>query len=139
MVKEFKITLNQPSQQVFFPGSEVSGTLSFVVQEPKSYNYIQVALHGDAYVHWTKTQGTGDNSREESYTAQQINVKFEDLLWTRQQVPNDRLQPVQYNYPFQLLLPPQMPPSFKRFGGQTSRQRQGGYSSCTVAYYFFCI
>ena len=113
MVKEFKITLNEPSQQVFFPGSEVSGTLSFVVQEPKSCNYIQVALHGDAYVHWTETQGTGDNSREESYTAQQIYVKFEELLWTRQQVADGKLQPGQYNYPFQFFLPPQLPSSFK--------------------------
>ena len=113
MVKEFRIALNQPSQQVFFPGSEVSGTLSFVVQELKSYNYVAVALHGGACVHWTETQGTGDNSREESYTAQQNYVKFEILLWTNQQVPDGKLQPGEYSYPFQFFLPPRLPPSFK--------------------------
>ena len=113
MVKDFRIILNQPPQQVFFPGSEVSGALLFVLHEAKSYNCIEIALHGDAHVHWTETQGTGDDSREESYTAREKYVKLEALLWSKQQVPDGKLQPGEYNYPFQFILPAHLPPSFK--------------------------
>ena len=46
MVKEFKIVLNAPAQEVFFSGSEVSGILVVKVDEPKSCEKFRLPLSG---------------------------------------------------------------------------------------------
>ena len=113
MVKNFKVILNLSPQQVVSPGSEVSGTLSFQINEPKSYKCIKVALIGRAHVHWSESYGSGSNRTTTSYTADQEYVNLQSILWSKDQTTDQTLHSGQYNFPFQFSLPNQLPPSCK--------------------------
>ena len=48
-MKNFAIRLDNPQQEVYFPGMTISGVvIAENVSEPKAYKMIQVALTGEA-------------------------------------------------------------------------------------------
>ena len=106
---------------MYFSGSVVSGTLSFSLEQAKSFKYVNVKLIGDAYVHWTETRtrttGSGDNQRTETYevsfTSSEIYVEQVAELWSNHQSPTGTIGPGYYEYQFQFTLPPTCPSSFQ--------------------------
>ena len=114
MVKDFKVALNRSPQQVFFPGSEVSGTLSFQINELKSYKNVKVALIGRAHVHWSESHGSGNNRRTVSYTSHREYVNLQSVVWSKDQTPDRTLHTGQYNFPFRFSLPNRLPSSYGR-------------------------
>ena len=108
MVKEFKILLNVPPQGVFFPDSEVSGILVVQVDEPKSYDKIQVTLVGQAHVSWSETSASGEN---------ELYINLSTTVWTKEQVSTQELHSGEHSFPFQFQLQDRLPPSFHGSSG----------------------
>ena len=109
MVRNFKIALNRPLQKTFFPGTEVSGTLSFEVQRPKSHHHVTVALLGRAHVHWT------DHQRDRrTHTANEDILSMKTVVWEKEQATGGgKLQTGHYSFPFRFTIPDQdLPSSF---------------------------
>ena len=114
MVKEFKIVLNSPAQGVFFPGSEVSGILVVKVDEPKSYENIQVTLVGQADDDDSWSESSGSVKFRSTYTyADETYVNLRAIVWTKEQVPTQELHAGIHNFPFRFQLPARLPPSFQ--------------------------
>ncbi len=113
MVMEMKLVVSQPQNQVFFPGSEVSGSLVIEADTPKSYNYIQVVLDGRAYVHWSESIRAGESQRTVSFSETEVFANATVMVWEKSQAPGGVLQPGRYNFPFRFVLPPRLPPSFE--------------------------
>ena len=113
MVQDFKLILNQPPQQSFFPGSEVSGVVSFQVTEAKRYSYVKISLLGRAHVSWSESTGTGDNRRTRYYSATRDYMNLQIVVWSQEQAPDGVLYPGPYSFPFQFMIPNQrLPPTF---------------------------
>ena len=109
MVRNFKIILNKPPQTTFSPGSEVSGTLTFEVNRPKSYHHVTVALLGRAHVHWT------DFERDRTaHTANEDILSLKVVVWDKEQgTGGGKLQTGKYSFPFQFSIPKEdLPSSF---------------------------
>ncbi len=84
---KLNIILNMPPNGVYFPGSVVSGALVIEVDEPKSYNGIQIALVGRAVVSWSEMQGKVlvTLSSNEEY------VSLGAVLWSKQHAVDHKL------------------------------------------------
>ena len=114
MIQDLKLILNLPPQQSFFPGSEVSGVLSFqVTGATERYSNVQISLFGRAHVSWR----TEDDEFEQGgyYAATREYVHQHLIVWSRDQAPNGMLYPGSYSFPFQFMIPNQrLPPTFGR-------------------------
>ena len=119
MVKEFRIVLNTPPNQVYFPGSEVSGTLVVEVKDqPRSYKYIRISLQGDAHVKWSQVAigmslGIRPRLTVRTYTSKEVYVSATLVVWSRELSPGCKLEHGSYSYPFQFTLPSVLPSSFQ--------------------------
>ena len=99
--------MNQPPQQIFTSGSVVSGTLTFDLDKPRSYEYISVSLVGRAEVWW--------KVGKQHYRGFRKYVNLQIIVWKKEQVPDGKLQPGHYCFPFRFTLPNgQIPASFCR-------------------------
>ena len=84
MVEQFQIILSQPPQQVFYPGSEVSGTLTVEVLRPRRFHDVTVSLIGEI-----------QNSKD---TNEYFNAK--DILWNREQARGGKFPSGRHNFRF---------------------------------------
>lgn len=66
---DFKLQLNNPPGNVYFPGMAITGTVLGSTGEPQNFKAIQVRLVGGARVHWTESRGSGDDEHTVHYTA----------------------------------------------------------------------
>ena len=111
MALKFWIQLG--SNQTYYPGTAVTGSLLLEVDKPKSYKQIMVQLSGRSFVRWRVFTGltSGYNISLEPY--------FDSVapLWDSRQSPDGKLPPGQYNWPFSFVIPPSVPSSFEgKFG-----------------------
>ncbi len=77
MVKEFKIKFNKGTRSVYTPGKTIAGRLILEVEEPKSYQQIEVRLKGKGSVIWTV--GSSENRR--TYQAKEKYANKKVVLW----------------------------------------------------------
>ena len=121
MVKEFRIVLNTPPNQVYFPGSEVSRTGTLVVEvkdQAKSYKYIRISLQGYAHVKWSQVAirmllGIRPRLTVRTYTSKEVYVSATLVVWSRELYPGRKLEHGSYSYPFRFTLPSVLPSSFQ--------------------------
>ena len=111
--------------QPFNPRSRVAGAFLIGVDEPKSCKHIFIQFLGRAYVRWTETEGTGNNSRMVSYTSSEVYVDVRQTLWTADQSPDGRLAPGQYSFPFRFDIPSRAPSSFEGTVGSIRYELHG--------------
>ena len=119
--------------QVYFSGSVVSGTLSFSLDQAKSFENVHVKLIGDAYVHWTETRtrhsGFGKTRRmvvyTEDFTSSETYVDQVIELWNKQQSPTGTIGPGVYKYQFRFTLPTNCPSSLKGTVGRIAYEVRG--------------
>ena len=97
-VKDFNLELNATSGQAVFVG-EVSGTVVFSTDQPRSFNAITISLKGCADVAF------------EVYMARSIPTFSHDdyineavVLWNQEQIPNRVLDPGQHTFPIRFSL-----------------------------------
>lgn len=120
--------------QTYFTGQAITGSIQVVLREPKWYQYIGVSLQGKGRVHWTEshTTGTGDNRRTEtrSYSDNETYADLLVVVWGNREAPQPtRLDPGTLNFPFQLTIPMQCPPTYETITGKINYQLFGIVSS----------
>lgn len=118
MVKEFKIILNQlVTHTAFYTGSEVSGEVYIMNDEPKNYNGVQVSLIGEADCRWSETYTTGSGQNQTTHTryyhSHEDYINEVCVLWRPDQAPDRLFPPGSYSYPFRFVLNGNLPPSFQ--------------------------
>ncbi|XP_035784904.1 arrestin domain-containing protein 17-like [Anopheles albimanus] len=105
-----KITLDGNSQDVFFAGQKLSGTVDLTPSKTKKVKGVQLKITGVGCVRWTETYGTGTTvpfSGREEYLTHTV-----DLLRSETDEPID-LPAQRHLYRFSLLLPDTLPTSFE--------------------------
>ncbi|XP_050091145.1 arrestin domain-containing protein 17-like [Anopheles aquasalis] len=105
-----KITLDGNSQDVFFAGQKLSGTVDLTPSKPKKVKGVQLKITGVGCVRWTETYGTGTTipfSGREDYLTHTV-----DFLRSETDEPID-LPAQRHLYRFSLLLPDTLPTSFE--------------------------
>ena len=109
-----KLRIQLHSNQIYHPGSTVTGSLLLDTDEPKSYKQILVQLTGRCYCRWRiygNPMGQTHSTSHEPYFDSFIS------LWDSQQSPDGKLPPGQYNWPFTFVIPASVPSSFEgKFG-----------------------
>lgn len=114
---------------MYFSGQQLTGSVELVLHEAKSYNYIQVQIHGGAEVKWseTYTTGSGEDERTETvtYSAYHTYVDETTVLWRKEQTPHGKIGPGSYKFPFSFTLPSQCASSFTGSVGTISYDIRG--------------
>ena len=107
----------------------MKGSLELVLHEAKSYNYIQVQIHGRAHVQWSETQttGSGEDERTETvtYSASHTYVDETTVVWKKEHTPHGKIGPGSYKFPFSFTLPSQCASSFTGTVGSISYDIRG--------------
>ena len=101
--KLFVINLSD-NNSVYFAGSNVEGSVSVELSEPKKTQGISIVFSGKAYVHWTeqRTTGTGDNRRTETVHYSDTQIIINDVfiqLWGNGK-DSQELAAGRYEFPF---------------------------------------
>ena len=123
--EDFKIVLDpspgegEDGQQVYHPGSQITGTLFVKVtgSSPQEIDNIVINLQGEGQVRWTKTHVhiTGNNGISNFYTTESVrkaNKVYIDLtktLWSKSETPDGSLPLGELSFPFHFVLPPRVP------------------------------
>ena len=105
-MKNFAIRLDNPQQEVYFPGMTISGVvIAENVSEPKAYKMIQVALTGEACVSFYLDRVFHHGN--ESF------IQCQSVLWDKDRDAAGGMYPVgTYHYQFSLpLIARKLPPS----------------------------
>ena len=120
--KLFVINLSG-NNPVYFAGSNVEGSVSVELSEPKKTQGISIVFSGKAYVHWTeqRTTGTGDNRRTETVHYSDTQIIINDVfiqLWGNGK-NSQELAAGRYEFPFKFQLPSNLvlPTSFESHTG----------------------
>ena len=107
--KVFVINLSGDNS-VYFAGSNVEGTVSLELSEPKKSEGISIVLSGKAYVHWTERRniGRGDERRRETVHYSDTQIIFKDIfiqLWGNGRDSQELSAAGRYEFPFKFQLP----------------------------------
>jgi hypothetical protein len=102
--------------------------------EPKWYQYVAVHLEGKGSVHWTESHstGTGDDRRTETrhYSANETYADLSIVVWGNKEAPQPiKIDAGTFNFPFELTIPPQSPPTLEKFIGNIKYKLYGIISS----------
>lgn len=108
-------------KRTFYPGEALNGTIRLKVNKELKLRGLRIEFHGKAHIHWTETTGSGDHRRTRSYNNSQTYIDTLATLFGKgpgQCGDDPVLQPGEYSYPFQFLIPNQnMPTSVEaRYG-----------------------
>ena len=121
-MSKLRISLVQErTDQIYFTGSSITGSLLLSVTEPKDYKHVSIRFGGKAHVHWT--EGSGENST--SYNATEPYIDEKIILWSSDQSPDGKLDPGEYNWPFTFTIPSNVPSSFEGTAGNIRYSLEG--------------
>ncbi|XP_071544112.1 arrestin domain-containing protein 3-like [Panulirus ornatus] len=107
----------QPNQPVYFPGQMIKGHIIVKVSSEVSCRGITVTAKGVGKVHWSERRGktTHYYSSEEEYTRQTVRV------WQGRDT-GDKIHSGRHRFPFQFVLPHNIPSSFEATHGKVRYQ-----------------
>lgn len=109
-----QILLDKTEEGVHKAGQAVTGVVKYAIDQPTEYKSITLSLIGKGECRWTESESSDSNgSKSTTYIGrdQYINRRINIL-----QIPEDRTAVVAagcYDYPFEFILPKDIPPSFK--------------------------
>ena len=123
-----------PLIQVYYNGQVITGSIQITLTEPKWYQYVAVHLEGKGSVHWSEshTTGTGDDQRTETihYSANETYADLSVVVWGNKEAPQPtKIDSGTFNFPFEVTIPPQCPPTLEKFTGNIKYKLQGIVSS----------
>nr|XP_021198666.2 arrestin domain-containing protein 5 [Helicoverpa armigera] len=108
MTPKCQIILNRTREGHFKAGQYVTGIVKFSIYKPKRYDSIDISFEGRGKCVWTQTDSPDDtiyiNNKEEV-------VSINKNLFTP--VGDEMVEPGDYAYPFEFLLPDDIPSSVK--------------------------
>lgn len=96
----------------------MSGCVNIRVAERLKCNSISMLLNGRSRVHWSETRGTGKQRSTRHYSAEEQYLNANIIFLSKQPNSDLYLEPGDYSYPFQIVLPPNLPTSFEHTYGQ---------------------
>lgn len=105
---KFSIHVTNPPGRIFFPGSEVSGDVTVIADQPKKYKSIQASLFGCGYVGYE----AADVEEATCLIADEVYVHLSNELWKREDSPSHKIPAGHHVFPFRFTLPLHIPPSF---------------------------
>ena len=121
-LKLFVINLTA-NNSVYFAGSNVEGSVSLELSEPKKTQGISIVFSGKAHVQWTesRTTGSGQNQHTETVHFSDTQIIFNDVflqLWGNGR-DSQELGTGRYEFPFKFQLPSDLvlPTSFESLTG----------------------
>lgn len=115
---EYFIIILQKQNAIFTPGEAVRGILKFKTTERFKINFISLLVEGDAKVHWSETRSTGKSSHQVVYSEREQYLETETLLLSKQADGDLYLEVGDYSYPFEVILPLNIPSSFEHHHGK---------------------
>jgi len=114
-LKYLRIKLDNPSG-VYFGGNVVTGTVSLGLDgDGKKARGVRVEIKGESKVHWTerRTRGTGENRRTETVHHRSNEIYVNHRVYLVGDGNNSmQITAGDYEYPFRLQLPENIPSSF---------------------------
>ncbi|CAF0904985.1 unnamed protein product [Brachionus calyciflorus] len=113
----FTITL-QKQNAIYMSSENLRGTLSLRVNERLKINSVKMLISGGARVHWSESHGSGKNRRTVHYSAYEKYLNFDLVFLSKQPNSDLYLEIGDYSYPFDIVLPPNLPTSFEHTVGQ---------------------
>lgn len=111
---EYFIVEFYAGKTTFYPGEALNGTLRVKVNKELKLRGIRLEFHGKAHIHWSETTGSGEHRRTRHYSNSETYINTMATLFGKG--PNESgddpvLQPGEYSYPFQFLIPNQNMPT----------------------------
>ena len=61
-------------KRTFYPGEAINGTLRLKVNKELKLRGLRIEFHGKAHVHWSETDGSGENRRTRHYNNSQTYI-----------------------------------------------------------------
>lgn len=101
-------------KRTFYPGEALNGTLRLKVNKELKLRGIRLEFHGKASIHWSESTGSGENRRTRHYRNSETYIDTLATLFGKapgQDGDDPVLQPGDYSYPFQFLIPNQNMPT----------------------------
>ena len=115
MVKTFKLNLDGHH---CYPGSTVRGFVLVAVDKAKDYKQITVRLSGRAQVQWQVRSGSGNTETVILYHNCVSYIDGKYILWSRDGILSGQFPIGEHTYPFEFLLPENIPSSLETSTGQ---------------------
>lgn len=129
----FTIALQKPNP-IYFSGEPLIGTVNIRVSERLKINCVKMVINGSARVHWTESHQSGKSSTTRHYSATENYLSFNVVFVAKQASAGDLyLEPGDYSYPFNIVLPPNLPTSFEHIYG---RVRYSIYGTIDIPWAF---
>lgn len=137
--QELKIVLNPSSraEQVYYPGSEVTGTVFVKLDTPQRYNNIAVHLLGKRYVRWThRTTHSGGNGPSyvsfDRREAEELYVDLTKNLWSKRDAPGGVLPAGRHGFEFHVMIPQGAPSSHESTTRRIDNDKGSGCTEYTL-------
>ena len=109
MVKTFKLILDGHH---YYPGSTVRGNVLVAVDKAKDYKQITVRLSGRAQVQWQVRRWSSNTEKVILYH------NCVCILWSKDGILSGQFPIGEHTYPFEFLLPENIPSSLETSTGQ---------------------
>lgn len=128
----FTIALQKPNA-IYFSGEQLIGTVNIRVSERLKINSVKMQINGSARVHWSESHGSGKNRTTRHYSAHEHYLSFNVIFLAKQPNSDLYLESGDYSYPFNIVLPPNLPTSFEH---QFGRVRYSIYGTIDIPWAF---
>ncbi|XP_022814745.1 uncharacterized protein LOC111348384 [Spodoptera litura] len=106
-----QILLDRTEDGVFKAGGLVTGTLKYFIDKPTQYRRISLCFVGKGECQWSESDSDSDDNDSTDYSNCQ--EYFTQVIMVYLGTNNKDLISGAFEYPFQFLLPNDIPPSFK--------------------------
>nr|XP_002129778.1 arrestin domain-containing protein 3-like [Ciona intestinalis] len=115
-LQSFYVGFNE-GKSVFRPGESVCGSIVINLAAPMKMKAVKIKFVGKANVHWSESRGSGKNRRTVHYRSSETYFEQTSYVYGQGSMgpyQNEKKLPGgQSNFPFQFILPPQLPSSFE--------------------------
>uniref|UniRef100_A0A2A4JQS2 Arrestin C-terminal-like domain-containing protein n=1 Tax=Heliothis virescens TaxID=7102 RepID=A0A2A4JQS2_HELVI len=103
-----QILINRTEEGYFKAGQCVTGTLKYPIDKPTRYDSIDISFVGKGRCHWSETDSQGQTDH---FSNEEVYVSIHQNVFTP--VGDEMIEPGDYEYPFEFLLPDDIPSSVK--------------------------
>ncbi|CAI9731331.1 domain-containing 3-like isoform X3 [Octopus vulgaris] len=135
-LRSLAIHFNNPSR-VYYGGQKLNGFVQIVLNEPMKVRGVRLELKGEARVHWTERHSSGSGKSRTTttrhYSATENYFDYTVILYGSGPVMGANqviLNGGEHHYPFEFMLPYNIPSSYEGGTGYQPLQQQGTKHFC---------
>ena len=111
-IENFTISFQKPDA-IYFSGERLIGKISLRVLKSFKIKCIKMMIKGDARVVWSERK----NKHTHSYSSNESYLNFDCVFVTKESKSDLYLEPGDYSYPFDVVIPDNAPTSFEHVFG----------------------